>query len=82
VDEEPMTRSIGGDATEAQRQVDLLLQIERFIRYAPMGTQPEILQREAREFESRLSLVREAGLRARTFKLQERLRRIYGANIS
>jgi hypothetical protein len=55
---------------------DLVLQIERFLKYAPKGTDLEILRREAREFDRRLVPFGERFGHSKVRKLQNRLRKI------
>jgi len=59
---------------------DLLLQVERFLKYAPSGTAPEVLSTEAREFERRLDAFGEGFSPSKVHKAQERLRKLYENN--
>lgn len=40
---------------ETMRYRDLVLQVERFLKYATKGTSPDMVKRQAREFDDRLS---------------------------
>ena len=42
------------DSEEKMRFRDFMLQVERFLKYAPKGTNPEVLSREAEEYSRRL----------------------------
>ncbi len=75
------TLSSSDHAGELRRQKDLLIQVERFLRYAPKGTSKTVLEKEARQFEARLEAVRGAfGSKSR--ELQRRLRTLRGAELS
>ena len=63
-------------AEERNRYKDLVLQIRRFLKFAPKGTSEEVLAREARMFHSRLAVFEDfdgSGVR----KLQRELERLF-----
>lgn len=62
---------------EQMRFRDLVLQVERFLKYAPKGTSPETLRREAKEFSQRLSKFEDGYDQSKVQKLQARLRKIH-----
>lgn len=63
---------------ERMRFRDLVLQIERFIRFAPKGTSRDTLVREAKEFHNRISAFEKLdGPKVRG--LERRLEKIIGA---
>lgn len=43
------------ELAEELRQRDILVQVERFLKYAAKGTAPEVLQAEAAEWSRRLA---------------------------
>lgn len=55
---------------------DLVLQVERFLKYAPKGTDSEVLRREAREFDRRLGEFGGEIDRSKIRRLQEKLRKL------
>ncbi len=56
---------------------DLVKQVERFLKYATKGTDPEVLRREAQDFDQRLAVFQN-GLNHRVIrKLQRKLQEIY-----
>ena len=64
---------------EKMRFRDLVLQVERFLKYAPKGTAPETLKREAKEFSERLAEFRHGFDLSKVTKLQARLRKIHSS---
>lgn len=62
---------------EKMRFRDLTVQIERFLKYAPKGTDLEVLRREAREFDRRLGLFAEGLDPSKVLKLREKLGKLY-----
>ena len=65
------------DTEERMRFRDLILQVERFLKYAPQGTDTEVLSREAREFNRRLDEFGRQFDNSKVGKLQRRLRELY-----
>ena len=65
------------DLEEKMRFRDLVLQVERFLKYAPKGTSPETLACEAKEFSDRLSKFHVEFDQSKVQKLQEKLKKIY-----
>jgi len=67
-----------GSRLEAMRYRDLLLQVDRFLRFGTRGTSTEALERQAKEFQLRLL---ELGARyepRKVAKLLEKLRSLQG----
>jgi len=62
---------------EQMRFRDLVLQVERFLKYAPKGTLPETLRHEAEEFSNRLLEFQKGFDLAKIRKLQARLSKIH-----
>jgi hypothetical protein len=63
-------------AEERMRYRDLVLQIRRFLKFAPNGTSEEVLAREARMFHGRIAVFEDfdgSGVR----KLQRDLERLF-----
>ncbi len=58
------------------RYRDFVLQVKRFLKYAPRGTNPEILRREALEFDRRLATFENSFDGSTIRKLREQLRKI------
>jgi hypothetical protein len=62
---------------EKFRERDLILQVKRFLKFAPKGTSREVLVREAEEFERRLAAFENGSTNPELDKLRRLLRRIY-----
>ena len=62
---------------EKMRFRDLVLQAERFLKYAPRGTSPETLRHEAKEFSERLSRFQVGYDQSKVRKLEAKLKKIY-----
>ena len=54
----------------------MVLQVERFLKYAPKGTNPDVLSREAREFNRRLDEFGNRFDNSKVGKLQTRLKEL------
>ena len=65
------------ETEERMRFRDLVLQVERFLRYAPKGTNPAVLSREAREFNRRLDGFGHRFGNSKVGKLQRRRKELY-----
>jgi len=61
---------------EDARFRDLVQQVTRFLKYAPKGTAPGVLRREARIFEGRLANFEKVHNRTKISELQGKLQRI------
>ncbi len=66
---------------EKMRFRDLVNQVERFLKYATKGTDPEVLRREAHEFDQRLAGFKDDLDHRAIRKLHRRLREIYERRI-
>jgi len=64
------------DAEDRMRFRDLVLQVERFLKYATKGTNPEVLKREASEFERRFDGFGAEFDQSKIHKLRRKLQRI------
>ena len=62
---------------ERVRFRDLILQVERFLKYASKGTAPELLAREAQEFDRRLDEFGQRFGYSRVNKLRRKLQNLY-----
>ena len=62
--------------SEQMRFRDLVLQVERFLRYASKGTSPEVLRKQARDFSERLSVFKDGFDQSKIRKLSEKLNKI------
>jgi len=62
---------------EMMRLRDLIKQVERFLKYASKGTDPEVLRREAQEFDHRLVRFGNGPNPRIIRKLHRKLREIY-----
>ena len=62
---------------EQMRFRDLVLQVERFLKYAPKGTSPETLRHEAKGFSNRLLEFQKGFDQSKVRKLQARLLKIH-----
>ncbi len=63
--------------SEQMRFRDLVLQIERFLKYASKGTSAELLRKEAHQFSERLLVFKDGFDEAKIRRLSDRLRKIY-----
>lgn len=61
---------------EHMRFRDLVLQIERFLKYASRGTSPEVLLNEAQIFSERMNAFQDGFDQSKIDKLKEKLRKI------
>ncbi len=64
-------------AQERMRYRDLVLQVKRFLKFAPKGTSNEVLILEAKEFDRRLNAIGPRFDIGETRKLSSKLRSIY-----
>ena len=64
------------ETEERMRFRDLVLQVERFLKYAPKGTNPDVLSREAREFNRRVGEFEIRFDNSKVGKLQRRLKEL------
>ena len=64
------------DADEKMRFRDFILQVERFLKYAPRGTDPKVLSREAEEYYRRLDGFGTRFNSSKVRKLQKMLREL------
>ena len=62
---------------EQMRYRDFVLQVKRFLKYAPKGTNQKVLALEAKEFDHRLSTFAESFDQASINKLRKQLQKIY-----
>lgn len=62
---------------EQMRQRDVLVQVERFLKYAAKGTDPDVVRREAASWAARLATFRGAN-EAKAQQLVKRLRALTG----
>jgi hypothetical protein len=62
--------------SEQMRFRDLVLQVERFLKYASKGTSPEVLRKQARDFAERLSVFKDGFDQSKIRRLSEKLDRI------
>ena len=62
---------------EQMRYRDLVLQVERFLKFATKGTDPVVLAREALEFDRRLAKIENSTNDRNIRKLRSRLERIH-----
>lgn len=67
-----------GELAESLRQRDLLVQIERFLKYAPKGTDPAVLRDEARAWSQRLDALASGPHASKAKALQAKLARLHG----
>lgn len=65
---------------EQMRYRDLVMQVKRFIKYAPKGTDHKVLVREVMEFDRRLTEFRKSFGSSETEKLRKQLKKIAGMN--
>ena len=65
---------------EQMRFRDLVLQIERFLKYASKGTAPEVLSKEARTFSERLNVFYDGFDQSKIRKLQKKLQKIHSSS--
>ena len=56
---------------------DLILKVERFLKYASKGTAPELVAREAQEFDRRLDEFGQHFGYSRVDKLRDKLQKFY-----
>ena len=61
---------------EHMRFRDLVLQIERFLKYAQKGTSPKTFSKEARVFSDRLNVFQDGFDQSKIRKLNDKLRKI------
>ena len=71
-------RSTPRRAEERMRFRDLVLQVERFLKYAPRGTDSGVLRKEAVEFHRRLGTFDGVAEAATVKKLQQKLENLSG----
>lgn len=64
---------------ERMRFRDLVLQIERFLKYAPRGTDSDVLRREAAEFHRRLGAFEGIAEASTVERLQRKLTKLSGS---
>jgi hypothetical protein len=62
---------------EKFRERDLVLQVKRFLKFAPKGTSKDVLTQEAHEFDSRLAMFENGSVNPDLGKLRRQLERIY-----
>jgi hypothetical protein len=62
---------------EKFRERDLILQIRRFVKFAPRGTSRNVLMKEAQEFDRRLGLFENGSINPEIGKLRRQLEKIY-----
>jgi hypothetical protein len=62
---------------EKFRERDLILQVKRFLKFAPKGTSKEVLVKDAQEFEQRLRSFENGSVNPELGKLRRQLQQIY-----
>ncbi|MGI0090522.1 MAG: hypothetical protein ACREBS_02325 [Nitrososphaerales archaeon] len=68
--------------SEQMRFRDLVLQIERFLKYASRGTSPDVLRKEASAFSDRLNVFHDGFDQSKKLKLQAKLGQIYESGVT
>jgi hypothetical protein len=68
-------RAIG----EQMRFRDLVLQVERFLKYGSKGTAPDVVRKEARSFSERLNVFQDGFDQSKIKKLKEKLSKMYSS---
>lgn len=72
-----LTRQDEISPQETMRYRDLLLQVQRFLKYGTKGTAAGVVQRQAKEFDLRLSALVESYESRKVSRLREKLKRLY-----
>jgi hypothetical protein len=64
---------------EQMRFRDLVLQVERFLKYGTKGTAPDVVRREARSFSERLNVFQDGFDQSKIKKLKAKLAKMYSS---
>ena len=61
------------------RYRDIILQVERFLKFGTRGTAREVIERQAKEFDARLSAFPETYEARKVSKLRKKLKTFYAS---